>query len=162
MSKIIKLNSEKYPGYECIVDDEDYDMLMQYNWYPAVNSKNNTVYVDSRIKNTHIRIHRFIMLLYGHDIENKLIDHQDQNGLNNQKENLRICNHMKNAQNGKKHKDGLCVYKGISLAKNAKKYRAKITNIHIGYFDTEKEAALAYNKKAIELFGEYASLNIIN
>ena len=35
-------------------------------------------------------------------------------------------------------------------------------NICIGYFDKEVDAALAYNKKAIELHGEFANLNVIH
>lgn len=55
-------------------------------------------------------------------------------------------------------------YKGISYNKKTNKWRARIicngNEIHIGVFPTEEEAVIAYNKKAIELFGEEAKLNI--
>lgn len=54
-------------------------------------------------------------------------------------------------------------YKGVSFAKDRNKWRATITKdrkrFHIGYFDNEYESALAYDKKALSLFGEYAKTN---
>lgn len=48
--------------------------------------------------------------------------------------------------------------------KNGKPWRARISynckSIHIGVFNTEIEAAKAYNKKAIELYGDRAILNV--
>jgi hypothetical protein len=32
-------------------------------------------------------------------------------------------------------------------------------NIHIGMYPTIEEAALAYDKKAVEMFGQFARLN---
>ena len=85
MSKIIKLNSKKYPGYECIVDDEDYEILNQYKWHPLVSPKNhNNIYAMRRIDKKHFLMHRFILKFHEYDIENKILDHKDQNGLNNQ------------------------------------------------------------------------------
>lgn len=166
MSKIIQLHSIKYPGHECIVVFIIYDTLMQYNWYPVISTKANTIYVGYHSKKDQIQIHRFIMQLHEYDIENKLIDHKDQNGLNNQKENLRICNLSENAQNARKPKHGkTSKYKGVSVRKSTNKYHSYIMlnqkRIHIGYFTNEIDAAIAYNKKAIELFGEFACLNII-
>jgi hypothetical protein len=106
------------------------------------------------------------MQSHDYDITKMLVDHKDRNGLNNQKENLRICDYSKNAQNSKRNPIyGSSNYKGVYLYKRTNKYRANIKlkgkRIYLGYFDSDKEAALAYNKKAIELFGEYACLNII-
>ena len=57
-------------------------------------------------------------------------------------------------------------YKGVNFNKNNNKWRSQIginkVSHHLGYFVSEKQAALAYNKKAVELFGEYASLNEIS
>ena len=58
---------------------------------------------------------------------------------------------------------GSSKYKGVSWYSSRNKWYSYIhfnyEKIHIGYFENEKEAALAYNKKAKELFGEYAYLN---
>jgi len=166
MSKFIKLNSRKYPGYECIVDDEDYKSLVQYKWHPKVDLKHNTIYARRTQNKQTIPIHRYIIMMHGHCISNKLIDHKDRNGLNNQKENLRICSISDNQHNSIKSKRGkISKYKCVGFNKKLQKYNAYITyyskQIHLGYFDLEIDAALAYNKKATELFREYACLNII-
>lgn len=51
-------------------------------------------------------------------------------------------------------------YKGVYLYKKTGRWRAKIgydyRYVHLGYFDTAKEAAQAYKDAAIELYGEHA------
>ena len=92
-------------------------------------------------------------------------DHINGDRLDNRRINLRTVNHQQNTWNSKKCIDGLCQYKGVDFKKDHKKYRASVIlngrHIHIGYFETEEEAALAYNKSAYKLFGEYANLNKI-
>lgn len=90
-----------------------------------------------------------------------------QYGLNNQKENLRMClSRSDNSFNADKSKYGKSSeYKGVCFIKDRHKYRATIAikskNIVLGHFVNEKDAAIAYNEKALELFGEFAYLNII-
>ncbi|MFX0181968.1 MAG: AP2 domain-containing protein [Candidatus Hodarchaeota archaeon] len=54
-------------------------------------------------------------------------------------------------------------YKGVYWSKSKKKWQAYIKKnnkrYHIGTFTEEDEAGLAYNRKALELFGEFACLN---
>ena len=164
--KIIKLNSRKYPGHKVIVDDEDFEELSRYNWHPANSHDKKVAYAKGHIDGILIKMHRFILKIHEYDIKNKLIDHKDRNGLNNQKENLRICSISDNQHNSIKSKRGkISKYKCVGFNKKLQKYNAYITyyskQIHLGYFDLEIDAALAYNKKATELFGEYACLNII-
>jgi hypothetical protein len=56
-------------------------------------------------------------------------------------------------------------YTGVSWSKDKKRWRAQLTHkgqrFRLGEFKSEKEAALAYNKKALELWGDKARLNII-
>jgi hypothetical protein len=49
----------------------------------------------------------------------------------------------------------------VCINKNRKKsiWKAGIKNIHIGYFETEIEAAKAYDTEARKIFGERAVLN---
>jgi hypothetical protein len=91
------------------------------------------------------------------------IDHRDTNGLNNQKTNLRICTVAQNQMNKRKSPNKSSQYKGVFWHKNKERWKATIrvndTNIHLGSFKVEKEAALAYDKIAMEWCGQYARLN---
>ena len=91
------------------------------------------------------------------------VDHIDNNRLNNKVNNLRWATHQQNTMNkAKTTTKTTSKYKGVW---KESKWRAGIKHnyktIHLGYFETEEEAARAYNAKATELFGELAKLNII-
>ncbi len=106
----------------------------------------------------------------GTDPLNSHIDHV--NGKPDQNvDNLRLASHSKNQANKKKqkyrgNKPTSSRYKGVSWKKTHKKWECYITvnkkRHRIGNFNTEKEAAQAYNKAAIEYFGEFARLNAID
>jgi hypothetical protein len=162
MSKIINLSSKKYPGHVCIIDDEDFELLNQYTWYPDVPLFKNTIYAKGWVKTKYVKMHRFIMESHNHNIDKQDIDHEDHNGLNNQKENLRICTPKQNSYNSIIPKSSITSsYKGVDFVKRNNKFRVRISGMHIGYFDNEIDAALAYNNKAIELYKEFAYLNVI-
>jgi hypothetical protein len=88
----------------------------------------------------------------------------NHNKLDNQKHNLRLCTTSQNNMNQIPTR-GISKYKGIYWHNRNKKWVAQIKSgnnrIHIGCFENEKDAARAYNEKAIELFGEFAYLNYI-
>lgn len=91
-------------------------------------------------------------------------DHIDRNGLDNRKCNLRICTRSQNNHNRQPRTDCDSRYKGV--AKQRKRWMAHIQyngrSIFLGEYDTEIEAAKAYDKKAKEFFGEFARPNIYN
>lgn len=79
---------------------------------------------------------------------------------------LNVINYPDNfIRHGRIMKNKTCSYKGVSYVKKDNQYRARIVykrkEIHLGSFTSEIDAALAYNKKAIELLGNKAKLNII-
>jgi hypothetical protein len=91
-----------------------------------------------------------------------MYDHRDRNPANNQKYNLRIATVSQNAANRCKQTRYFGVssrFKGVCWNKETKKWTARCKGIHLGCFKDEKEAAKAYNNKAIELYGEFAYLN---
>lgn len=109
-------------------------------------------------------LHRYVMKA----TKNQIIDHKNGNKLNNKLSNLRFCTYSQNSANIVKNK-GISKYKGVSFDKNGKRIKRwmarceiKGRNITIGRFLTEKEAAIAYNIKAYELWGEFAVLNKVN
>ncbi len=91
-----------------------------------------------------------------------LCDHKNHNGLDNRRANLRLCTPSQNSQNQLPRAGFSSIYKGVSREKN--KWRADIRlngrPIFIGYFDDQIDAAIAYDDMAIELFGEFACLNL--
>ena len=101
--------------------------------------------------------------------ENELdcVDHINSNRLDNRIVNLRWCSHQQNMHNqSKTTKKTSSKYKGVCWDKQNGKWTVNIKkdNVqqHIGRFDNERDAAIAYNEKAIELFGNFAKLNVIS
>jgi len=145
-----------------LIDNEDFEDISKYKW-SAVKLKSGYNYYAVRVDldGHNITMHSHIMK----PSKGQMIDHKDGNGLNNQrKTNLRFCTKSQNMMNKNKYR-GLSKYKGVTLDKSRNKWSASITlnhkRVHLGRFNMEKDAALAYNQKATELFGEFARLNIL-
>jgi len=88
-------------------------------------------------------------------------DHIHSNRLDNRCSELRVCTHAENTQNVTLRTANKSGYKGVHWSASLERWCAQIQHKHIGVFDTAELAALAYNTKAYELFGEFAKLNII-
>ena len=154
---------ELFSGEDCLVDDEDFEEISNKKWHILKNR--NTYYAQTHIKlngkDVKDYMHRIIMKLSKND--ERYIDHIDGNGLNNQKNNLRFCTISQNAGNSSKQKNNTSGYKGVFYHKHSKKYQVQIMSnkkmTACGYFKTKEEAALVYDKKARELFGEFAKTN---
>lgn len=93
------------------------------------------------------------------------VDHINHDTLDNRKHNLRLVTPPQNRLNSCKQERSLSQFKGVTWNKRKKKWVTQISfnrkRRFAGYFDNEIDAALAYNQKAQELFGEYALLNQI-
>lgn len=122
----------------------------------------NSGYYSIGINNKIYRNHRLIFL-YHYGYLPKYIDHIDRNKLNNRIENLRNVVHQQNQWNRSKSKNSSSQYKGVTWDKQTNKWMVQIKinkkQIHLGRFTNEIDAAKAYNKKATELFKEYANIN---
>lgn len=92
-----------------------------------------------------------------------LVDHKDNNGLNNQRENLRLASGSQNKANCAKYSNNTSGYKGVTLRKERNTWRAQIRVnnklIILGCFVDKEEAARAHDKAALLYFGEFAQLN---
>jgi len=135
---------------ECIVDDDKYYELIKYKWFTSLG------YIKTHMNNTTVFIHRYLI-----DPEKgEIVDHVNNNPLDNRISNLRICDDSLNSHN-RQIKEGK--YRGVS--KNGKGYAGKIIKngkeYNLGTYKTQEEAALAYNTKALELYGEHANLNLL-
>ncbi len=141
-----------------LIDDEDLHIVDGASIH--VNISKGKAYLDVYKNGVRKKLHRVIMGVDGEYV----VDHINGDTLDNRKENLRIATQKQNSYNRKSK----ARYKGIKLLNGsyrAKPYQARITQdgkeISLGCYKTEEEAAEAYNTKAIELFGEFASLNDI-
>lgn len=145
-----------------IVDDESYDNVNQYKW--CATKGNKTWYATRNLivngKRTQISMHRYLLGASGKD----KVDHVNGNGLDNTMGNLRIVTHQQNILNSTAHSGGTSKYKGVCWDKDRNKWRVQISKDgkrhHVGSFLTEDDAARAYDSAAIELFGEYAYINM--
>lgn len=144
-------------GFKFYFDLEDYEKIKSYCWYMKFEND----YVSAYSKEKNILFHNLVI-----NVPNGfVIDHKFHNNFDNRKENLRIATNSQNGQNKKVQKH-TSKYKGVFFDKYHKKWRAQIQiennqHVFIGYFDNERDAAIAYNNAAIKYFGEFAYLNII-
>ena len=145
-------------GKFAIVDAEDYDRINQYQWY-ACKCK-STFYACRTEGGKTIRMHREIMRAP----KGLICDHINHNGLDNHRSNLRLCTHAQNCYNQQASSSGTSIYKGVSWHKCRRKWSARIRCdrkfYNLGDYENEVEAAMVYDDKAVELFGEFACLNL--
>jgi hypothetical protein len=157
--KQIELTKSKY----AIVDDIFEELLNEYSFHIVANKYvGTTVYINN--KPVGLFLHRFIWELWNGNIPKEMeIDHVDRNPLNNQLSNLRLASSSQNKCNrlGTQHSSK---YKGVSWNSERHKWvsqLAKNGRIYSARFNDEVEAALAYDIKALEIFGEYAYTNFL-
>jgi hypothetical protein len=157
--KIIILTHDKV----AYVDDEDYDKVQNYKWV-ASPSRESRFYARVFLKSGFIPRPSILLqhLIVGKAPKGHRIFFKDNNPLNCQKENIEFIsfaqaghNYYKKCKSNKNTKEN---FKGVSVLFIAKiKHNGK--PIMLGNFNSEREAAQAYNAKAVELFGDKAVLN---
>lgn len=139
MKEIQLRNSDKI----VLVDDADYEALSKDDWWL---SNGYAISWHGRRK-----MHRVIIGAK----KGEIVDHIDRDKLNNQRSNLRIVDARLSAHNRGKIKDTKNNYKGVHFAKKMGLFQSRCrsngSDYFLGYYRTEKAAAYAYNKKAMEL-----------
>jgi hypothetical protein len=150
-------------GLFTIVDPSDYYWLNRFHWSPRRNS--NCVYAvrflnEPGEKTKILSMHREIL----NPPKGRLIDHRNRNPLDNRRVNLRLATHSQNQFN--KTKTSLKTsskYVGVYREKHSNLWATKISHkgksIWLGRFNSESEAAKAYDVAAKKYRGEFARLN---
>jgi hypothetical protein len=107
-------------------------------------------------------VHRIAWFLYYGCWPKELLDHLNGIKTDNRIENLREASQQQNLRN-QKSRTGSSKYKGVSWSKQSQKWRVDFRYNEkancFGFYTSEEEAALAYDKAARELHGDYARLN---
>lgn len=134
-------------GEIAIVDEKDYELVIPFSW--RITRKHGTTYA---MKDTYPRLmHRLI--LDANDDE--IVDHENGYGLDNRRSNIAITTVQRNNTNQRRHRQG----KTFGVDQLGKKFRARLAGQYIGLFDTQFEAELAYDRAALEKYGDKARLN---
>ena len=109
------------------------------------------------------RIHKLVAHEFVENPENKSnIDHIDRNRSNNQYNNLRWVSSSENSRNRIKQSNTSSKYKGVCFDKHHNNWKCSINNKHVGYYETEKDAARAYNAQALLIDQEHYNINEIS
>lgn len=152
-ARYIALNAKSYVTLSPV----DYDWLSQYSW---------TYHQGYAINDRIGLMHRLIIeRIIGVGLETSIdVDHEDLNGLNNLRTNLRLATRAQNQANTRSRKRKYALdFKGVYQAPGAHSYQANIgkdyRNYYLGSFKTPEEAAWMYDQWAIQLNDGYARTN---
>jgi hypothetical protein len=148
-------------GQFATIDAQDSELVGRYQWHAQ---RTRTGYVAAHgeyVGRKRVRV------LYMHQLlaaspDLPCVDHRDHNQLNNRRSNLRPCTYSQNAFNRKKYRvKCTSQYKGVMLYKG--QWRAQIYVDKkvkpLGVFETETDAAMAYDRAASRFYGEFANTN---
>lgn len=159
----VESKSKHFPGkHTIIIDTEDWDKVKEHKWGITNYTNNSQPYARTRRDNKNLPLHHVIA---GKPSAGMVVDHiNHESTLDNRKSNLRIVSYFQNAQNRTRNKNKKSSqYKGVYWRKDTERWRALLMHEgkykSLGNYDCEHQAALAYNKKALELWGEHAHLN---
>lgn len=161
----LKVFSKKYGTHIIYYDDSDHELLSRYNW--SLHKGDTTLYARANAwnKGTKKSFHPYMHRLLLGVSKNEQVDHKDHNGLNNKRDNLRLCSSSENNYNKAPATNNSTGYKGVHYYKKRNNFQVNIMvgkkRIHGGYFEKVEDAAKKYNELALKYHGEFAYLNII-
>jgi len=146
-----------------LVDDEDYPLLSRHKWWPCRGPNATyaqTTFEGSRKPRTTLTMQRLII----DGFRKCVIDHRNRDGLDNRKSNLRLVSKGANYLNRKISKVGeTSRYRGVYWVKRRSIWCARVFKnrraFYRGDFETEIDAAKAYDNAVIRAFGNVALTN---
>lgn len=147
-------------GSEALIDDCDEALVSGFPWRPLKISE-DLIYAHAWIGKQDYYMHR---LISGAGATER-VDHEDRNGLNNQRRNLRIATRSQNGANrlADRRRQKSSQYKGVFWDKSRSRWGASIhvngKTRALGRYANEAEAAMVYDKAAREAWGRFALTN---
>jgi len=145
------------------IDDEDFNKTSCFKWYCSKRPHTNYAARVQYSTENGIRKKRTIYLHHFIKGASTPTDHIDNNGLNNQKCNLRDATQRQNMYNlslSPKNKTG---FKGVYFSNHRKKFCSTIRcGGKVRYIcgeDTAQAAAIKYDEAATRFFGGFAKTN---
>ena len=146
----------KIKGY-ALISDEDFEEISKYRWYLHPDLWNK--YVNMKKDKKTVYLHRFLM----NAKKGQFVDHINGDGLDNRRENLRLCTNAQNGMNRKMQKNNVSGFRGVYSRNNGTRWEAQIylksKRIYLGNFDSAEKAAHIYDLAALKYHGEFARLN---
>lgn len=145
-------------GKVSLIDSGDFNRVSKYKWsFSSLGYAERRESVKSGGKI--VRLHRFIM----NAPKNKLVDHINGDGLDNTRNNLRLCTKSENMRNRNKTKSNKSGYKGVYFETQTGKWKAQIKynnrNISLGRYPTAILASKAYDIACEKFHGCFAKKN---
>lgn len=161
---LIPLGSRKYSGMLAIIDAADVPLVTRHRWTVHKDKRSRTFYAQrverKNGKQRHIFMHRMILGLTDRKV---YTDHENHNGLDNRRTNIRIATAQQNAFNKRAATHGLSQYKGVSWSKSHSKWQVTFTYNRklrwVGSFDKEIDAATAYDNAVSAYHQQFANPN---
>lgn len=150
-AEIVLYNKQHEEVGRALIDLEDIDKVKDRIWYMSNGyAKSNKSSLGNAIK-----LHRLIIDCP----DDKVVDHINHNGLDNRKENLRICTQHQNCMNKSKRVNNTSGITGVSWDKESNKWKSQIAinnrKINLGRYSTKEEAIRVRQEAEIEYYGEY-------
>lgn len=145
-------------GFVTMVSPQDAPLLQERAWRAFQPKSRRQVYATTSWRS--IRLHRLILGLTDDGLHG---DHENGDGLDNRRPNLRPATRSQNAQNGAPHRDGSSRFRGVFWSNRENRWQAAIfvngKTRRLGSFRHEEVAARRYDRAAQECFGQFARLN---
>lgn len=145
-------------GFLVLFDDQDLARIegLSLRVHQQGSESSPLLYVEFKRNGRTCGIHRFLM----GSPAGMVVDHRNGDGLDNRRENLRVCTHAQNMQNRRMHSNNTTGVKGVYFDKNRQTFRVAVRafgrKVSVGSFSDLASAAEAYRAAAERLHGPFS------
>lgn len=140
------------------IDDADEERVRRHGWYRFKARSRYYAAANLKVDGRWVRVlmHRFIVGA----VTGQLVDHKNDDGFDNRRENLRVATRGQNQHNSGPRRGR---FKGVSWHRGAGKWVVQLmvnrVPMYLGLFVDEEEAARVYDNAARQHHGKFARLN---